>query len=148
MKGQYSVEYLMIIGLALFVFGLALMFAFTQSSDLTSEAGVDQVITVGNLILETSEFIYSAGVGTFDTISFTLPVTVTNMSINNNRDLVFSVRSQRGETDLLFFSRRDLYFGNCTTVEPPDDLLDYISTPGRKELVLRKCGTNISIWHE
>jgi len=80
-KSQSSVEYLMIIGIALFVF-VPLAYVFYSYSQGTTEGiALSRITNIGNTIVNTAESVYYLGEPTRITIEESMPEGIKNLTI-------------------------------------------------------------------
>ncbi|MFC1648963.1 hypothetical protein ACFL1B_05930 [Nanoarchaeota archaeon] len=104
MKGQVSVEYLMVVGIALMILvpGAVLFYNFSKgTSDQLASARINRA---GVEILSTAEAMYAVGQNSWATVAIDFPETVKNIYILNDDELVVRYEGQSGMTDAVFFS--------------------------------------------
>lgn len=147
-KGQYSLEYLMVLGIAMFVLITTMYFVYNQSNRLNDEVNVERVLAAGEAIVDNVEFVFPLGKDSKTTISFSSPIPLSNFTVEGDlgvgQTLIIEMDIYGQPTELLFFSAYDMYVGNCSTVKPVTD--DFLQAPGQRDLVITKCGTNVSIY--
>jgi uncharacterized protein (UPF0333 family) len=103
-KGQVSVEYLLIIALSFAVLIPATYVFYNYSSDSTQEIVDSQVIQLGNSIVDSAETIYFSGKGSKTILEFNTPENIDTVSIIDGKELIFNITSSFGTTELVFFS--------------------------------------------
>lgn len=100
-RGQVSVEYMVIVAIALGLLVPAVIFfyTYTKSADPTSaqlnEAGLQMIAAVKST--------YALGLNARQTVEFTMPATVVNVTVND-RELVFRYHTAEGISEAVFFS--------------------------------------------
>lgn len=80
--GQYSVEYVIVIGFGLLMSIAILMVYFIQSEDLSNKVGVNQLDTIARKIVEVSEKIYYLGEPSQTFLNIYMPNKIRNFFIN------------------------------------------------------------------
>lgn len=94
----------MIIGLT---FGIItptiyLFYSYTRESNI--QIVDSQINSIGRNIVNTAESIYYSGEHSKTIIEFNMPENVNGISIISERELVFDVTTEFGNTDIVFFS--------------------------------------------
>ncbi len=147
---QASFEYLMILAivLAMLVPGLYLFYARSNSTSV--QLSVEQLGAIGNEIIQNVEYIYPFGTGSRTSISFTMPIGVSNMSVRGDptsatgTEFVLNLSVNNVNVSLVYFSKYPLFIGNCTNSMPLPQA--FIQNPGKKTLYITSCGNNISVY--
>ena len=103
-NAQSALEYLMIIGLT---FGIItptiyLFYSYTRESNI--QIVDSQINSIGRNIVNTAESIYYSGEHSKTIMEFNMPENVNGISIISERELVFYVTTEFGDTDIVFFS--------------------------------------------
>jgi len=107
-KAQSALEYLMIIALALGIIVPTTYLFFRYSSQSTAEIVDSQINQIGRIILDTAEIVYFSGEGSKIILELNLPKGVDDVYILDNRELVFEMTTEIGETEAVFFSSVDI----------------------------------------
>ncbi|HLP79055.1 MAG TPA: hypothetical protein VK158_00310 [Acidobacteriota bacterium] len=140
----------MIFGFAFLLLIGGVVLFLTQSRDQNTEVAAKRISSVGNDIVEQASQIYSYGRGSKTTVYFTMPDNVLNITVTHNNtavtgtELVVTMNTQSKNHSLVYFSDYQMFIGNCTDVK--DLPYDFVTKPGKKEIVVTSCGTNISIY--
>jgi len=108
-RAQSSVEFLVITGIGIFLLSTAAIafLGFTQQS--SDDTRLNQVVSVGNELLDEASWVYSLGGYSWVTIDANIPegvtaIYVTESSTGQNA-LVFEVQTQNGISSVPVFSR-------------------------------------------
>jgi len=112
-NAQSSIEYLMIIALtfAVIVPTIYLFFSYARESNI--EISDSQINSIGRNIINTAESIYFSGEHSKTILEFNLPENIDDVRILSNRELVFEVISEFGNSDLVFFSNVNITSDSC-----------------------------------
>jgi len=103
-KAQSALEYLMIIALVLgLIIPITYLF-FRYSSQSTEQIIDSQINQIGNSIVDTAEIVYFSGENSKIILEINMPERVGDIYILANRELVFEISSEIGETEAVFFS--------------------------------------------
>jgi hypothetical protein len=113
-KSQSTIEYLVIVALTLGVLVPAAYLFFSQSSESNARIVESQVNALGTRIIDNAESIYFSGEGSKVTLEIEVPEDVRDINITENRELIFRVKTEAGESELIFFSSIDLISDDCT----------------------------------
>lgn len=103
-KAQSALEYLMIIALALGIIVPITYLFFQYGSESNAEIVDSQVSQIGRSIIDTAETVYFSGEGAKITLDLSMPEDVDDIYILSNRELVFKIAADIGETEAVFFS--------------------------------------------
>jgi hypothetical protein len=134
MKGQASVEYLIVVGVAFLVMIPAIFFFFNFSKETGQDISLSQLDAVGREMVQAAETLYYGGVGSKTTMEISIPLGVNHAFIADQRELVFNASTNAGELELVFFSRVNLTtsggcsLGQCDIAE--------LGVPGAKQVRL------------
>lgn len=103
-KAQSSVEFLLIISLAMFLLipALALFSDFIQKA--TGDVVINSVDDIGNTLVSNVQSVYFHGPGAMLVIDINMPENVYNMSIEEDHFLVITTSVQGKQADHLFYS--------------------------------------------
>lgn len=103
-KAQSALEYLMIIALVLGIIVPVTYLFFKYSSESNAEIVDSQITKIGRNIIDTAEIVYFSGKGAKIVVEVNMPEGVDDIYILSNRELVFEVTTEIGETESVFFS--------------------------------------------
>mgnify|MGYP001250252327 CR=1 FL=1 len=103
-KAQSAVEYLMIIALTLGIIVPTSYLFFRYSSESNVQIVDVQISQIGRNIMDTAETVYFSGESSKIVLEINMPENVVDVYILANRELVFEVSTEIGETDVVFFS--------------------------------------------
>jgi len=129
-KAQSALEYLMVIALAMGII-VPITYMFFQYSSESNVQIIDvQVTQIGRNIIDTAESVYYSGEGSKIVLEINMPENVEDVYIIADRELVFKVITELGETEIVFFSDIDI------TIAEDGDLTD-IAGVGRKKVEIK-----------
>ncbi len=103
-KAQSALEYLMIIALTLGIIVPTTYLFFRYSSESNVQIVDVQVNQIGRNIIDAAESVYFSGEGSKITVELNMPKNVVDVYILANRELVFRISYEIGETEAVFFS--------------------------------------------
>lgn len=112
-KAQFSVEYLIIIGLVLVVIIPAILLYYSYSRAHTTKISASSINDIGLKIVENAKSVYSLGEGSWVTLELSLPENIKSMQIPVKNELVIEYFTEGGVSEAVFFS--DI---NLTTTNP------------------------------
>ena len=105
MKGQVSFEYIMLIGIVLFVSIPLFYYGISRTrEDLRLQQASDAV----NSIINTADSVYSLGLGSRDFIWVNTPTGITNASIDD-KTLTITISIYGASSDISFISKANFY---------------------------------------
>ena len=107
-KAQSALEYLMVIALVLGIIVPVTYLFFNYTSGSNIEIVDAQVNRIGRNIIDTAESVYYSGEGSKIVLEINMPENVMAVSIMKNRELVFNIITELGETEIVFFSSVDI----------------------------------------
>ena len=137
-KAQSALEYLMIIALAMGIV-VPITYMFFQYSSESNVQIIDvQVTQIGRNIIDTAESVYYSGEGSKIVLEINMPENVEDVYIIADRELVFKVITELGETEIVFFSDIDII------IAEDGDLTD-IAGVGRKKVEIQSDGNQVLI---
>ena len=137
-KAQSALEYLMVIALAMGII-VPITYMFFQYSSESNVQIIDvQVTQIGRNIIDTAESVYYSGEGSKIVLEINMPENVEDVYIIADRELVFKVITELGETEIVFFSDIDI------TIAEDGDLTD-IAGVGRKKVEIQSDGNQVLI---
>lgn len=103
-RGQVSLEYLVILGMALAVL-IPATYLFYDYSQSTNERVVrGQIDVIGSKVITQAKAMYALGRNNRVTIDLTIPSPVINVTILDGMELVLTYRSRQGVQDAVYFS--------------------------------------------
>jgi uncharacterized protein (UPF0333 family) len=149
-RAQASFEYLMIFTFALIILIPTTYLVQKQSRDSGVQIAAERAKSIGLQILENVAYIYTVGRGSKTSLDFTFPEGIQNMTVTTSggsltgTELVLHMRSDGQDYALVFFSRHQMFIGNCTHVKDLPE--SFVTRTGRKALVVTSCGQNISLY--
>lgn len=121
MRGQVSIEYLIIIGVALGVLIPAVVFFYAYSQSSTTTSTNSHINDIGLRIVNTVKTTYAVGTGAWQTVDFIMPAQVTRIYVNGT-ELVFTYETASGVSEAVFFSPVNMTAqnadGNISTAHP------------------------------
>ncbi len=131
-KAQASIEFLMIVGVAMTMF-LPMLFIFQQfSSQANEKVMVGQINSFGRELISAVDSMYYFGEFSKTTIKFNFPSNIVKMTINTPEldsgdyyEVVVTAFVYGGYTDFVYYTKvpiAPIFTGNCT-----DDGADYLS---------------------
>ena len=129
-KAQSAVEYLMIIALTLGIIVPTSYLFFRYSSESNVQIVDVQVTRIGRNIIDTAETVYFSGESSKIVLEINMPENVEDVYIIADRELVFKVITELGETEIVFFSDIDII------IAEDGDLTD-IAGVGRKKVEIK-----------
>lgn len=137
MRGQISVEYLIIIGIALGILIPGVMFFYTYSQSNEGSTTNAHLNDVGLRMVGTAKSTYAQGIGAWQTLEITLPPDVTRVYVNDT-ELTIVYETQNGISEAVFFSSVNMTApnsdGNVTVARPGVIRLRFMSQ-GSKVLI-------------
>lgn len=102
-RGQSSMEYLLIVGIALGVLVPAVFFFATYSSAQEASGIGAQIDEIGLAVTTAASETYALGAGSRRQVEVSLPEGITRMSVNGT-ELVIAYESSYGPSEAVFFS--------------------------------------------
>ena len=137
-RAQSALEYLMILALAMGIIVPTTYLLFRYASESNVEIIDSQINRIGRNIIDTAETVYYSGKSSKIVVELNMPENVEDVYIIAERELVFKVITELGETETVFFSDIDI------TIAEDDDLTD-IAGVGRKKVKIESDGTEVLI---
>lgn len=149
-QAQISLEYLIIVGVAIALLIPGVYFFYAYSSSNVQSTTNDRLNEVGLKIVTTAKSVYSLGAGARETVEFVMPETVTAARLNSSsRELVFVYDTAYGDAEAVFFS--DVVMTNLNaTLMPGITLCNNASDaraphPGLTRYRLESTGRNVTL---
>jgi ABC-type glycerol-3-phosphate transport system permease component len=141
-SAQVSVEYLIVLGIALFLLAPLIVLFNTSSQDTKDAANSKLIVIAGTEIISNAEKVYYQGRNSRIKLDLNLPSGIEQVNVSDgNKSLVFVASTGEGFTDFVFFSDVPLSMYGCTG-EHNSTLI----TGGTKELFVESCGNNATIY--
>lgn len=103
MKGQLSVEHLVIIGLSLVVIIPATFLLLKYSESTADMVNSDKIKNIGDLLVYNGRDVYYKGPGNLVTIDLVLPDVIKNITLTSGNELVVGYRTLQGPSQAVFF---------------------------------------------
>ena len=103
-KAQSSLEYLLVVALTFVIIIPTTYLFYNYSKESTQEIKDSQVTKIGSTIIDTAKFIYYSGEGSKTELELNVPDNVNSVDIFDGRELVFNIRTEFGDSDIVFFS--------------------------------------------
>ena len=103
-NAQSALEYLMIIGLTFGIIIPTVYLFYSYSRESNIQLVDSQINSIGSNIVNTAESVYYSGEHSKTIMEFNMPENVNHISIISERELVFDVTTEFGNTDIVFFS--------------------------------------------
>lgn len=115
-KGQGSVEYLSVVGIALMLLIPATMLFTNYTRSANEEVLANQLNMIGQRIMNKAEEMYVIGTNSWSTIETTFPDSFESATFYNGSDLVFRYATGSGYSDVVFFAERFTFTnGTCNS---------------------------------
>ena len=103
-KGQIGLEYLLITAFAAAMIGLAMTAFFTQSSKVAKDADFQKIDVMGTEMIEAAKQVFYAGGYSKQTLKYAMPNSVLLISVPNEHEIMFTVNTDAGSSELVYFS--------------------------------------------
>ena len=113
-NAQSALEYLMIIALTFAIIVPTVYLFFTYARESNIKIIDSQIDRIGRNIVNTAESIYYSGEHSKTILEFNMPDNIEDVNILSNRELVFTIVTEFGNTDIVFFSDVNLISDSCT----------------------------------
>ena len=104
MRGQISVEFLMITGIAVFILATASVFMYQYTASSGDRTALAQVASIGYQVVDQSKNVFVYGEGSFVTVEASLPEQINSVYVVDDNTLVFELHTSRGEVTVPVFS--------------------------------------------
>jgi len=148
-KAQSALEYLMVIALVLGIIVPVTYLFFNYTSGSNIEIVDAQVNRIGRNIIDTAESVYYSGEGSKIVLEINMPENVMAVSIMKNRELVFNIITELGETEIVFFSSVDIPITSddllAACVDNGNCDLSSLAGSGLKKVKIESDGTKVLI---
>ncbi|MBN2458789.1 hypothetical protein JXB28_00745 [Candidatus Woesearchaeota archaeon] len=126
-SGQAAFEYLMIMGVAMFLIVPGTIIFYNYSLQSGDDLVRSHIHMIGNQVIDTVEKVYYIGSNSWETVKVELPDKVAWIYILDNSELVIGYNTQTGISEAVFFS--DIYM----TTPYADGNKNYLSDPALPE---------------
>lgn len=113
MRAQSALEYLMIIALALGMIVPTTYLFFRYSTESNTMILDSQISQIGRSMIDTAENVYFSGQNSKIVLQINMPKSVNDIIIIDNRELVFKVTTEFGDSDAVFFSSVSIASPSC-----------------------------------
>ena len=140
MRGQVSVEYLVLVGVAIGVLVPAVLFFYKYSQTTEASSSATQINEVGLQMVSVVKSTYALGRNARQTLEFTMPENVNRVYVDN-MELVFVYETAFGESEAVFFSK------NVPMTSDPSFIAGNISIvhPGLTKYQFESLGSEVNI---
>ena len=112
-RAQSALEYMMIVALALGIIVPTTYLFFRYSSESNIKLIDSQINEIGGSMVDTAETVYFSGEGSKIILEVNMPENVRDIYIISNRELVFNLTTNIGETEAVFFSTINITSTSC-----------------------------------
>ena len=102
-KGQSSLEYLLIVGITFAIIIPTTYLFYNYSKESSQEISDSQITKIGRDIVDTAELIFYSGQGSKTTLQLNIPKNVEKALIIDGKELVFNVTTSFGISEIVFF---------------------------------------------
>lgn len=103
-RAQVSLEFLMIVGIAMLIMTASTYFVFDFTQSNNDQSGFQQAAQVGYTLVDEAVNMYVYGQGSFITLTGSMPQNIHDAYIVENQTLVFELTSQQGIVPVYIFS--------------------------------------------
>src|SRR3989344_4491163 len=107
-KGQSSLEYLLIVGITFAIIIPTTYLFYNYSKESSQEITDAQVIQFGRTLVDTAESIFYSGQGSKTVLDMNVPEKITSAIIIDGRELVLNMSTPFGVSEIVFFSSVNL----------------------------------------
>lgn len=114
-RGQSAVEYLTIVTLSLLILIPTGFYVLEYAGNIQSQTQSRQLGVVGEQLISAVNEVYASERDSFIRLTIELPDTTRAVTIEDNSELVISVQTQVGESDMVFFSENVNITANGTS---------------------------------
>ena len=143
-KAQSALEYIMIIALSLAIIIPTAYLFYKFSSESNIQVTDAQMNEIGRNIIDTAETVYFSGKDSQVVLDINMPKNLYDAYILKNRELVFKLYTEIGESERVFFSSEDIDIAsNDPSLECRDNGncdLSSIGSSGLKRVQIKAVG--------
>ena len=107
MKGQISVEYLLIIGFVAVITVPLIILYYTYTSDSSDEIITSQIDQIARKIVDSAESVYFLGSPSQTTVKVYIPNQIKGASLDN-KEVLFNVSTRTGVSEIVQVSSVDM----------------------------------------
>jgi ABC-type glycerol-3-phosphate transport system permease component len=144
MRSQVSVEYLIVIGIALVLLFPLLYLFYRSSTDSQNIANSNMIVVAGDKITSNADKIFYQSENSKLSLDISLPNNVFNVTTGaDNKTLIFTASYEGESTDYLFSTTVPIFIGECNAQDPAGSLA---LAHGKNTVVVHSCGKNVSIY--
>lgn len=118
MRGQISVEFLMITAISLTIIGASAFVLLDYTRSASDQTGLQQVADIGYRVVSEAQNVYVYGDQSFVTVETSLPEGIRDIYVVDNSTLVFELATSRGAVTVPVFS--DVPLSGMREVIPRD----------------------------
>ena len=104
LKGQSSLEYLLIIALTFAIIVPTTYLFYNYSKESGQEITDAQITNLGRSIVDTAALIFYSGQGSKTVLELNIPDNIVSAEIIDGRELVFNMTTSFGVSEIVFFS--------------------------------------------
>ena len=119
-KGQSSLEYLLIVALTFAIIIPTTYLFYSYSKESSQEINDAQVTKLGRTLIDTSESIFYSGQGSKTVLQLNVPDNVAGAAIIDGRELIINITTSFGTNEIIFFSSVNITTTslNCNVKNP------------------------------
>lgn len=156
-KSQSMLEYIMVLGIAMFILIPTLYFFFSQSVESSAIIASERLDVIGSEVIDQVNYVSALSEGSRTNIQVSVPEGLQNITVFNNTppnipipptgyDLILSSLINGEIQEQLYTSYFPMFIGTCPNVTDsfPEN---FIQNPGRKTFLIESCGTYVAIWY-
>jgi hypothetical protein len=103
-KGQSSLEYLLIVGLTFAIIVPTTYLFYNYSKESSQEIADAQIIQFGRTLVDTAESIFYSGQGSKTVLDMNVPEKITSAVIIDGKEFVLNMSTSFGISEIVFFS--------------------------------------------
>ncbi len=103
-KGQSSLEYLLIVALTFAIIVPTTYLFYNYSKESSQEITDAQIIQFGRTLVDTAESIFYSGQGSKTVLELNIPENIVSAVIIDGKELVLNMATNFGNTEIVFFS--------------------------------------------
>ena len=141
-RGQVALEYMIILGIALFLIIPLIGLFRTTSMNTQNSANSKMISLAGTEIVSNAEKIYYQGKNTRVRLNLEFPPNLKEIKIGDkNHSLIFVANNNGIDTEFVYFSSIKLNLNGCSNEHTLP-----LDTEGNKEIFVESCGSNVTIY--
>lgn len=103
MKGQLSVEHLVIVGLSLVVIIPATFLLLKYAESTSDMVNSEKIKNIGDILVYNGRNVYYKGPGNLISVDLVLPDVIKNITLSSGSELVIGYRTLQGPSQAVFF---------------------------------------------